>query len=97
VDAYTIIQGDKIMHMFVASSVYIQMSLWPQPFMMMGRQCYIAALKITLSQGQLKYNKGRMMRTHLSWIQPHPHGAILIYLLNTVNSFLCSSTKYFEN
>jgi hypothetical protein len=37
------------------------------------------------------------MRTRLSWIQPHPHGAILRHLLNTVNSFLCSSTNYFEN
>jgi hypothetical protein len=38
-----------------------------------------------------------MMRTCLSWIQPYLHGAILRYLLNTVNSFLCSSTNYFEN
>jgi hypothetical protein len=38
-----------------------------------------------------------MMRICLSWIQPHPHGAILRHLLNTVNTFLCSSTKYFEN
>jgi hypothetical protein len=38
-----------------------------------------------------------MMRTYLSWIQPHPHGTILIHLLNTINSFLCSSTNYFEN
>jgi hypothetical protein len=38
-----------------------------------------------------------MMRTCLSWIQPHPHVAIRRHLLNTVNSFLCSSTKYFEN
>jgi hypothetical protein len=37
------------------------------------------------------------MRTCLSWIQPHPHGAILRHLLNMVNSFLCSSTNYFEN
>jgi hypothetical protein len=37
------------------------------------------------------------MRTCLSWIQPYLHGAILRYLLNTVNSFLCSSTNYFEN
>jgi hypothetical protein len=37
------------------------------------------------------------MRTCLSWIQPHPHGAILRHLLNMVNSFLCFSTKYFEN
>jgi hypothetical protein len=35
--------------------------------------------------------------TCLSWIQPHPHVAIRRHLLNTVNSFLCSSTKYFEN
>jgi hypothetical protein len=38
-----------------------------------------------------------MMRTCLSWIQLHPHGAILRHLLNTVNSFLCSFTNYFEN
>jgi hypothetical protein len=37
------------------------------------------------------------MRTCLSWIQPHRHGAILRHLLNTVNSFLYSSTNYFEN
>jgi hypothetical protein len=37
------------------------------------------------------------MRTYLSWIHSHPHGAILRHLLNTVNSFLCSSTNYFEN
>jgi hypothetical protein len=37
------------------------------------------------------------MRTCLSWIQPHPHGAILRHLLNIVNSFLYSSTNYFEN
>jgi hypothetical protein len=37
------------------------------------------------------------MRTCLSWIQLHPYGAILSDLLNTVNSFLCSSTNYFEN
>jgi hypothetical protein len=37
------------------------------------------------------------MRTCLSWIQPHPHVVIQMHLLNTVNSFLCSSTKYFEN
>jgi hypothetical protein len=38
-----------------------------------------------------------MIRTCLSWIQLHPYGAILRYLLNTANSFLCSSTNYFEN
>jgi hypothetical protein len=37
------------------------------------------------------------MRTCLSWIQPHPHGAILRHLLNTVNSFLYCSINYFEN
>jgi hypothetical protein len=30
-------------------------------------------------------------------IQSHPHGPILRHLLNTVNSFLCFSTNYFEN
>jgi hypothetical protein len=38
-----------------------------------------------------------MMRTCLSCIQPHPHGAILRHLLNTINTFSCSSTNYFEN
>jgi hypothetical protein len=37
------------------------------------------------------------MRACLSWIQPHPYGVILRHLLNTVNSFLCSFTNYFEN
>jgi hypothetical protein len=37
------------------------------------------------------------MRTCLSGIQPHSHGVILRHLLNTVNSFLCSSTNYSEN
>jgi hypothetical protein len=87
----------EIIHMFAASGVYIQMPPWPPPFTMMGRQRCVVALKITLSRGRLKCKKGRMMRTCLSWIQPHPYGAILRYLLNTVNSFLCSSTNYFEN
>jgi hypothetical protein len=30
-------------------------------------------------------------------MQPHPHGAILRHILNTVNSFLCSSTNYFKS
>jgi hypothetical protein len=38
-----------------------------------------------------------MMRTSLAWIQPHPHGEILRYILNMINSFLCSATNYFEN
>jgi hypothetical protein len=37
------------------------------------------------------------MRTCLLWIQPHSHVAILRHLLNSVDSFLCSSTNYFEN
>jgi hypothetical protein len=37
------------------------------------------------------------MGTCLSWLQPHPYGAILRDLLNTVNSFFCSCTNYFEN
>jgi hypothetical protein len=89
--------NDEIMHMLATLGVYIQMSPQPPPFMMMGTQCCAAALKITLSRGRRKCKKGRMMRTCLSWIQPHPHGAILRDLLNTVNSFLCSSTNYFEN
>jgi hypothetical protein len=39
----------------------------------------------------------QVMRTCLSWIQPHSHGAILRHLLNKVKSFLYSSTNYFEN
>jgi hypothetical protein len=38
-----------------------------------------------------------MMRTCLSWIQPHSHGAILRHFLNMVNSSLCYSINYFEN
>jgi hypothetical protein len=38
-----------------------------------------------------------MIRTFLSWIQLHPHIAILGHLSNTVNLFLCSSTNYFDN
>jgi hypothetical protein len=38
-----------------------------------------------------------MMRLSLAWIQLHPHGAILRYILNMVNSFLYSSTNYLEN
>jgi hypothetical protein len=38
-----------------------------------------------------------MMRTLLSWIQPHLYGAILRHLLNTVNSILYSTTNYFDN
>jgi hypothetical protein len=41
--------------------------------------------------------KGRMMSTCHSWIQPHLSGVILRHLLNTVNSFICSSTNYFKN
>jgi hypothetical protein len=37
------------------------------------------------------------MRTCLSRIQPHSHGAILRHYLNMINSFLCSSTNYFKN
>jgi hypothetical protein len=37
------------------------------------------------------------MRTCLAWMQPHPHLAILRHILNTVNSFLRSSTNYIEN
>jgi hypothetical protein len=37
------------------------------------------------------------MGTCLAWIQPHTQGAILKHILNTVNSFLCSSTNYLEN
>jgi hypothetical protein len=72
------------MNMFAASGVYVEMSPWPQPFTMMERQGYPAALKITLSRGRLKCKNGRMMRTFLSWIQPHLYGATLRHLLITV-------------
>jgi hypothetical protein len=39
----------------------------------------------------------KLMRTCHSWIQSHSHAEILKHLLNMVNSFLCSSTNYFEN
>jgi hypothetical protein len=83
--------------MFAASGVHIQMSLWPPPFMMMGRQCCGAALKMTLSRGRLKCKKRRMMRTSITWIQPHSYGAIVRHISNTVISFLCSSINYLEN
>jgi acyl-CoA reductase-like NAD-dependent aldehyde dehydrogenase len=44
-------ENDEIMHMFAASGVYIQMSPWSPPFMMMGRQGCAAPLQITLSPG----------------------------------------------
>jgi hypothetical protein len=90
-------ENNEIMHIFAASGVYIQMTPWPPPFTIIGRQGCVAALKITLSQGWLKCKKGRMMRTCLSWIQSHPLGVILRHLLNKVNSFLCSFTNYFDN
>jgi hypothetical protein len=45
------------------------------------------------------------MRTSLIWMQLHllygvrigPHGVILRHILNTVNSFLCSSVNDLEN
>jgi hypothetical protein len=37
------------------------------------------------------------MRTFVAWIQPHPHGAILRHISNTVISFLCSFINYLEN
>jgi riboflavin synthase len=37
------------------------------------------------------------MRTPVAWIQPHPHGAILRHISNTVISFLCYSINYLEN
>jgi hypothetical protein len=42
-------ENDEIIHMFAVSGVYIQMSPWPPPFTMIGRQGCAAALKITLS------------------------------------------------
>jgi hypothetical protein len=89
--------SNEIMHMFAASGVYIQMSLWPPPLMMMGRQGCGAALKMTLTRGWLKGKKRRMMRTSVAWIQWHTHGAILGHISNTVISFLCCSVNYLEN
>jgi hypothetical protein len=45
------VKDDEIMHMFAASGVYIELSPVPPPFTMLGRQCYAADLKITLSRG----------------------------------------------
>jgi hypothetical protein len=90
-------ENDEIMNMFAASGVYIEMAPWPPPFMMMERQGYAVALKITLGRGRLQCKNERMIWTFISRIQPHPHGAILRHLLNMVNSFLCLSTNYFEN
>jgi hypothetical protein len=42
-------ENDEIMHIFAALGVSIEMSPWPRPFTMMGREGYAAALKITLS------------------------------------------------
>jgi hypothetical protein len=90
-------ENNKIMHMFAISGVYIQISSLPPPFMMMGRQGCGTPLKMTLSRGWLKCKKRRRMRTSVVWIQPHPHGAILRHISNTVISFLCSSINYLEN
>jgi hypothetical protein len=38
-----------------------------------------------------------VMRTSHAWIQPHPHGVMLRYILNTVNLILCSFTNYLKN
>jgi hypothetical protein len=65
--------------------------------MMMGRQGCGAALKMTLSRGRLKCKKRRMMRTSITWIQPHSYGAIVRHISNTVILFLCSSINYLEN
>jgi hypothetical protein len=43
------------------------------------------------------YTWETLLRTYFSWIQSHPHAVILRHLQNMVNSFLCSSTNYFEN
>jgi hypothetical protein len=37
------------------------------------------------------------MRTSIAWIQPHPHGAIVRHISNTIISFLCFSVNYLEN
>jgi hypothetical protein len=37
------------------------------------------------------------MRAYVAWRQPHPHGAILRHISNTVISLLCSSVNYLEN
>jgi hypothetical protein len=58
------------------------------------------ALGLLLSlyrDGEMSITMGDVMRTCLSWIQPHPHGVILRHLLNMVYSFLCFSTNYLEN
>jgi hypothetical protein len=47
--------------------------------------------------GQGSNTNNQVIRTSVAWIQPHPHGAILRYILNTVISFLCSSVNYLAN
>jgi hypothetical protein len=90
-------EDDEIMHIFIVPVVYIRMSPWPPPFMIMGRQGCDVVLKTILSQGQLKSKKGWMMMTSLTWIKPHPHEEILRHILNMVNLFLRSYTNYLYN
>jgi hypothetical protein len=75
--------------MFAALGAFVRISPWPLPFTIMGGKGD-EDLKITLNRVRLKCKKGRMMRTSLIWIQPH-------HILNTINSFLYSSTNYLEN
>jgi hypothetical protein len=52
-------ENDEIMHRLTTLGVYIQMSSWPQPFTLLGRQGCGAPLKITLTRGRLNCKKGR--------------------------------------
>jgi hypothetical protein len=63
------VKHDKSMHMFAASGVYIEMSPWPPPFMMMERQAYAATLNTTTSlcsdtKTSFKYGKLVLMFFH---------------------------------
>jgi hypothetical protein len=75
-------ENNEIMHMFAASGAYIKMSLWPPPFMMMGRQGYGAALmkarKTTgRSAGGIKINEP-VPKTSTSTTPSDPRRKILI-------------------
>jgi hypothetical protein len=58
--------------------------------------CALTTTENTINRGSKQPSKAVLMRTCLSWIQLHPHVAIRRHLSNMINSFLCSSTKYFE-
>jgi hypothetical protein len=64
---YASTKSDEIM---ATPGANIRVPPWPPPFTFRGGHGIVAVWKINLSQGRLKYKKGRMMRTPLLWIQP---------------------------